>query len=83
MWRHIQEWLAVKGMDASESNAKRLTWWINMHGTSLFQSGKPSEVISGVINEQAIDSLSNKLGDYYAVSFVSEVLRDLKILKVI
>jgi len=82
MWEAIQKWMRIRGLPASDSNAKSLTWWINKHGTVANQiyrsTGKTTEIISGVINESVIEKLRDELGDKYLIDVSSEVLEQFK-----
>lgn len=82
MWKNIQDWLMARGLPASDSNAKSLTWYINKHGTvanRIFKAtGKTTEIISGVINESVIDRLRNEIGDKYLIDVSSDVLEQFK-----
>jgi hypothetical protein len=78
MWKNIQKWLMARGLPSSDSNAKSLTWYINKYGTLQYRLGKPSGIISGVINESVIERLRNELGDKYLIEVHSDILEQFK-----
>lgn len=78
MWKNIQKWLIARGLPSSDSNAKSLTWHINKYGTLQYRLGKPSGIISDVINESVIEKLRNELGDKYLIDVHSDVLEQFK-----
>ncbi len=78
MWVNIQKWLLAKGKPASKEDAVGLTLHINKYGTKQFQSGQGSGVISGVINNKAINSLTNQIASAKTISITSDVLQRFK-----
>lgn len=78
----IKEWLQIRGLPASDSNARSLTWYINKHGTvanRIFKAtGKSTEIISGIINESVVEKLRNEIGDKYLIDVHSDVLEQFK-----
>ena len=82
MWMAIQAWLQAKGKPSEVSDAVGLTRYINKYGTQQFQLGTPSGIISEVINNKALTSLTNRLADANLISLTSEVLKGFKTIKV-
>ena len=77
MWKEIQKWLAAKGMASEMRDAKKLTWNINLYGTRLYQSGRPSGVLSDVINDKMFDKLIDDIGGEFLIEIESEILEQL------
>lgn len=82
LWKALQTWLAAKGLEDTESRARSLAYMINKQGQKGYKQGRTG-IISGVINENQFKSLLNELGEHYAVTMASDVLRNLKHLRVI
>lgn len=78
MWMAIQKWMRARGLPSSDSNAKSLTWYINKYGTLQYRLGKPSGIISDVINESVIEKLRDEFGDKYLIEVHSDVLEQFK-----
>lgn len=84
MWLNILAWMRARGIagGADESaKARSITYMINLRGTKQYQLGKPSGIISDVINDKELRSLTRELGRFYTPMFTTEVLKGFKTIK--
>lgn len=67
----IKEWITAKGISG---NAYAIAKSIHAKGTKLFQSGGRTDIVSSVINQTLVDSISKSILDKFAQEYLKNAV---------